>query len=186
MMMLFMIILHVTYYITYDTSKTYQITYNFDNCVVNNGTASNIYYYVTVDSNTPTYDKDGNQIGGSTTDPDNPDPSNPDTPSGGDDDDNSSIWDKVVDAIAGLFTAIGKVIGGLLESVINLFTGIVDGLTGCLYLFGSFGEFVAGFYTWMPEEWRTVLAAAFTIFIGLAVVKLDSVVLNQEVLHEFI
>ena len=160
-----------TYYITYDTSKTYQITYNYDNCVVNNGTASNIYYYATVDANTPTYDKDGNQTGGSTTNPSNPDPSNPDTPSGGDDN-SSSIWDRVVDAIAGLFTAIGKVIGGLLESVVNLFTGIVDGLTGCLDLFGSFGEFVAGFYTWMPEEWRTVLAAAFTIFIGLAVVKL--------------
>ncbi len=156
-----------TYYITYDTSKTYQITYNYNNCVVNNGTASNIYYYATVDANTPTYDKDGNQTGGSITDPDNPD-----TPSGGDNDNNSSIWDKVVDAIAGLFTAIGKVIGGLLESVINLFTGIVDGLTECLDLFGSFGEFVAGFYTWMPEEWRTILAAAFTIFIGLAVVKL--------------
>ena len=161
-----------TYYITYDTSKTYQITYNYDNCVVNNGTASNIYYYAIVDANTPTYDKDGNQTGGTTTDPDNPNPSNPDTPSGGDNDNSGSIWDKVVDAIAGLFTAIGKVIGGLLESVINLFTGIVDGLTGCLDLFGSFGEFVAGFYTWMPEEWRTVLAAAFTIFIGLAVVKL--------------
>ena len=156
-----------TYYITYDTSKTYQITYNYNNCVVNNGSTSNIYYYATVGANTPTYDKDGNQTGGSITDPDNPD-----TPSGGSDDDSGSIWDKVVDAIAGLFTAIGKVIGGLLESVINLFTGIVDGLTGCLDLFGSFGEFVAGFYTWMPEEWRTILAAAFTIFIGLAVVKL--------------
>lgn len=159
-----------TYHITYDTSKTYTITYNYDNCVVNDGTTENIYYYAKVDANTPTYDKGGNQIngsggsGGSTTDPDQP--------SDGGDKDNGSIWDKVVDAIAGLFTAIGKVIGGLLESVINLFTGIVDGLTGCLDLFGSFGEFVAGFYTWMPEEWRTVLAAAFTVFIGLAVIKL--------------
>lgn len=159
-----------TYHITYDTSKTYTITYNYDNCVVNDGTTENIYYYAKVDANTPTYDKGGNQIngsggsGGSTTDPDQP--------SDGGDKDNGSIWDKVVDAIAALFTAIGKVIGGLLESVINLFTGIVDGLTGCLDLFGSFGEFVAGFYTWMPEEWRTVLAAAFTVFIGLAVIKL--------------
>lgn len=159
-----------TYSITYDTSKTYTITYNYNNCVVNDGSVENVYYYAKVDANIPAYDKDGNQIndsGGSTTDP-----SNPDTPSGGDDDNSGSIWDKVVDAIAGLFTAVGKVIGGLLESVINLFTGIVDGLTGCLDLFGSFGKFVAGFYTWMPEEWRTILASAFTIFIGLAVVKL--------------
>ena len=159
-----------TYHITYDTSKNYHITYNYDNCVISDGITSNTYYYVTTAPDAPITDKDGNEIdnsGGSTTDP-----SNPDTPSGGDDDNSGSIWDKVVDAIAGLFTAIGKVIGGLLESVINLFTGIVDGLTGCLDLFGSFGEFVAGFYTWMPEEWRTVLAAAFTIFIGLAVVKL--------------
>lgn len=165
-----------TYNLTYDTSKTYRITYNYDNCVVNDGTAENIYYYAKVDANTPTYDKDCNQLnssggsGGSTTDPDTPSP-DPDKPSDGGDD-SGTIWDKVVDAIAGLFTAIGKVIGGLLESVINLFTGIVDGLTGCLDLFGSFGEFVAGFYSWMPEEWRTVLAAAFTIFIGLAVIKL--------------
>ena len=139
------------------------ITYGSDTVNVKEGDVTNNYYYAALD---------GSNSGGSTTDPDNPDPSNPDKPSGDDDDDSGSIWDKVVDAIAGLFTAIGKVIGGLLESVINLFTGIVDGLTGCLDLFGSFGEFVAGFYTWMPEEWRTILAAAFTIFIGLAVVKL--------------
>ena len=159
-----------TYHITYDTSKNYHITYNSDNCVISDGITSNTYYYVTTAPDAPIKDKDGNDIdnsGGSTTDPDNSD-----KPSDGDDDNSGSIWDKVLDAIAGLFTAIGKVIGGLLESVINLFTGIVDGLTGCLDLFGSFGEFVAGFYTWMPEEWRTILAAAFTIFIGLAVVKL--------------
>ena len=141
------------------------ITYGSDAVSVSEGDTTNNYYYVTLDGV-------DNTSGGSTTDPDNPNPSNPDTPSSDDDDDSGSIWDKVVDAIAGLFTAIGKVIGGLLESVINLFTGIVDGITGCLDLFGSFGEFVAGFYTWMPEEWRTILAAAFTIFIGLAVVKL--------------
>lgn len=145
-----------SYYMTTEKNNNIIVTYGCEYMIVNvNGHEYKYYYY------------DVNNSSGSTTDP-----SNPDTPSGGDDDDNSSIWDKVVDAIAGLFTAIGKVIGGLLESVINLFTGIVDGLTGCLDLFGSFGEFVAGFYTWMPEEWRTILAAAFTIFIGLAVVKL--------------
>lgn len=105
--------------------------------------------------------------------PDNPGPSptpDPDNPGG--DDDGKSIWDKLVDAILGFFSIVGKVIGGLLTGLVTLVTGAVSQIGNLVNVFGDFGTAMASMYTWLPEDWRIVLSAGFSIVIIIAIVAL--------------
>lgn len=74
--------------------------------------------------------------------------------------------------IGGLLELIGSVIEKVLDSFIALVTNTIAKLKEVVNLFGSFGEAMGVFWSWLPPEIVTVLVAGVTILVFLAIIRI--------------
>ena len=105
-----------------------------------------------------------------------PQPSAPPGGSGGSDsggsDSGSGIWGGIADAIAGLLSAIGTLIGGILKGFIDLLSNLLGTVTSALPLISDVAVLISGLYSFLPEDWQTILTVAFSLLLTFSVVKL--------------
>ena len=87
-------------------------------------------------------------------------------------DSGSGIWGGIADAIAGLLSAIGTLIGGILKGFIDLLSNMLGTVTSALPLISDVAALISGLYSFLPEDWQTILTAAFSLLLTFSVVKL--------------
>ena len=79
------------------------------------------------------------------------------------------LFGAIGDGVIGLLkSALGKVLDGLI-SLVNM---VFDKLKTIVDLFGGFGDALGVLWTWLPPEIVTVLVAAVTVFVFIALLKL--------------
>lgn len=72
----------------------------------------------------------------------------------------------------GIISLLQAALGKVLDGLINLVNMTFEKLSQLVDLFGSFGDALGVLWTWLPSEVMTVLIAAVTVFVFVALIKL--------------
>ncbi len=74
--------------------------------------------------------------------------------------------------VGGLLELIGTMLGKVLDSLISIVTTTIEKLKEVVNLFGSFGDAMGVFWSWLPPEIVTVLVLGVTVLVFLAIIRI--------------
>lgn len=97
-----------------------------------------------------------------------------DIPSSGEDDGGSGAGgdEDFEGSVGGFLDTVLGIGSTVVNAVITLFSDIVGGITAAVPLFSKLASTLTSIYTFLPEEWRLLLTAGFSIFLFVGVIKL--------------
>lgn len=82
------------------------------------------------------------------------------------------LGDLLGTTVGGLLELIGTMLGKVLDSLISIVTTTIEKLKEVVNLFGSFGDAMGVFWSWLPPEIVTVLVLGVTVLVFLAIIRI--------------